>query len=85
MTLLTPSVDAEEVRPYDVESIRNDFPILDRTVRDGKKLIYLDSGATSQKPSVVLEAEQDFYENHNAESNKNIENIEKRKVNFKYK
>ncbi|HVX47132.1 MAG TPA: cysteine desulfurase [Mycobacteriales bacterium] len=66
MTLLTPSVDAEEVRPYDVEAIRNDFPILGRTVRDGKKLIYLDSGATSQKPSVVLEAEQDFYENHNA-------------------
>lgn len=66
MTLVTPSVDAEEVRPYDVEAIRNDFPILNRTVRDGKKLIYLDSGATSQKPSVVLEAEQDFYENHNA-------------------
>ena len=36
--------------PLDVEAIRADFPILSRTVRDGKPLVYLDSGATSQKP-----------------------------------
>ena len=52
--------------PLDVEAIRADFPILSRTVRDGKKLVYLDSGATSQKPRSVLDAERDFYENHNA-------------------
>ena len=52
--------------PLDVEAIRADFPILSRTVRDGKKLVYLDSGATSQKPRAVLDAERDFYENHNA-------------------
>ena len=52
--------------PLDVEAIRADFPILTRTVRDGKKLVYLDSGATSQKPRAVLDAERDFYENHNA-------------------
>ncbi len=46
--------------------IRQDFPILGRTVRDGKKLIYLDSGATSQKPQVVIDAEASFYEFHNA-------------------
>ncbi len=46
--------------------IRRDFPILGRTVRDGKKLIYLDSGATSQKPQVVIDAEASFYEFHNA-------------------
>ena len=34
--------------PLDVEAIRADFPILSRTVRDGKPLVYLDSGATSQ-------------------------------------
>lgn len=50
----------------DVDRIRKDFPILSRTVRDGKPLIYLDSGATSQKPAVVLDAERDFYEQHNA-------------------
>ena len=50
----------------DVEAIRKDFPILSRTVRNGKRLVYLDSGATSQKPYAVLDAERDFYENHNA-------------------
>jgi len=52
--------------PLDVEAIRADFPILSRTVRDGRALVYLDSGATSQKPRAVLDAERDFYENHNA-------------------
>jgi cysteine desulfurase/selenocysteine lyase len=50
----------------DVERIRKDFPIFSRTIRDGKKLIYLDSGATSQKPQVVIDAEIDFYRLHNA-------------------
>ena len=52
--------------PYDVEAVRNDFPILSRTVRNGKPLVYLDSGATSQHPTVVLDAERDYYERHNA-------------------
>ena len=47
--------------PLDVASIRKDFPIFERTIRDGKKLVYLDSGATSQKPSAVIEAEGNFY------------------------
>jgi cysteine desulfurase / selenocysteine lyase len=46
--------------------IRADFPILSRTVRDGKPLVYLDSGATSHKPTVVLDAEREFYERHNS-------------------
>src|SRR5688500_8419083 len=55
--------------PYallDTDAIRADFPILSRTVRDGKPLVYLDSGATSQKPRQVLDAERDYYEKHNA-------------------
>ncbi len=52
--------------PLDVDLICKDFPILSRTVRDGRRLVYLDSGATSQKPRRVLDAERDFYENHNA-------------------
>jgi len=52
--------------PLDVATIRQDFPIFGRTVRDGKKLIYLDSGATSQKPEAVIQAECDFYRFHNA-------------------
>ena len=50
----------------DTVRIRKEFPIFERTVRDGKKLIYLDSGATSQKPISVIDAEMDFYRFHNA-------------------
>jgi cysteine desulfurase/selenocysteine lyase len=50
----------------DVDAIRRDFPIFLRTIRDRKKLIYLDSGATSQKPQSVIDAEVDFYRFHNA-------------------
>ena len=50
----------------DVETLRADFPILGRTVRDGKPLVYLDSGATSQRPLPVLDAERDFLLHHNA-------------------
>ena len=44
----------------DVARLRADFPILGRTVREGKPLVYLDSGATSQRPLQVLDAERDF-------------------------
>ena len=50
----------------DTEAIRQDFPILSRTVRDGQPLIYLDSGATAQRPLQVLDAERDFLTKHNA-------------------
>lgn len=50
----------------DITAIRKDFPILSRTVRDGKPLIYLDSGATAQRPYQVLDAERDFLTLHNA-------------------
>jgi cysteine desulfurase / selenocysteine lyase len=55
----------EESIPFDVEHIRADFPILDRTV-DGRPLVYLDSANTSQKPRCVVEAIEDHYLNHNA-------------------
>ncbi len=50
----------------DVAAIRADFPILKREVRGGKRLVYLDSAATSQKPYAVLDAERAFYETSNA-------------------
>ena len=46
---------------FDAHAIAKDFPILGRTIRDGKRLVYLDSGATSQKPHVVIDAESNFY------------------------
>jgi cysteine desulfurase/selenocysteine lyase len=50
----------------DVERIRADFPILTRTVRDGRPLVYLDSANTSQKPRQVIDAIEDYYAHHNA-------------------
>jgi len=50
----------------EIAAIRADFPVLTRTVRGGVPLVYLDSGATSQKPGCVLDAEEDFNRNYNA-------------------
>jgi cysteine desulfurase/selenocysteine lyase len=54
------------VEGVDVQKLRADFPILARTVREGRPLVYLDSGATSQRPRQVLDAERAFLEQHNA-------------------
>ena len=51
---------------FDPRVVRQDFPIFERTIREGKRLVYLDSGATSQKPNSVIEAESNFYRMHNA-------------------
>ena len=48
------------------ENIRNDFPILNRTVRDGKPLIYLDNASTTQKPNQVIDSISNYYQNYNA-------------------
>ena len=49
-----------ELDSTDLERVRADFPILSRVMRGGKQLAYLDSGATSQKPWQVLDAERQF-------------------------
>jgi cysteine desulfurase / selenocysteine lyase len=54
------------VSGIDVGRIRKDFPILTRTVRDGRPLVYLDSANTSQKPLQVIDAIEEFYSRHNA-------------------
>ena len=48
------------------ENLRHDFPVLERIVRDGKKLVYLDNAATTQKPNQVIDAISDYYKNHNS-------------------
>ncbi len=50
----------------ELTAVRADFPLLARTLRDGRRLVYLDSGATAQKPQVVIDAELDFYTRTNA-------------------
>jgi len=56
---------------YDVTSIRSDFPILSREVY-GKPLVYLDNGATTQKPLCVLDAMQHEYLNANANVHRGV-------------
>ncbi|GAA2628914.1 cysteine desulfurase [Streptomyces axinellae] len=56
----------------DTEAIRKDFPILDRLVHDGQKVVYLDNAATSQKPTQVLDALADYYERHNANVHRGV-------------
>ena len=56
---------------FDVEKVRRDFPILARDVR-GKKLVYLDNAATSQKPRVVIDALSHYYEQENANIHRGV-------------
>ncbi|MEM3198907.1 MAG: cysteine desulfurase [Thermoplasmata archaeon] len=55
----------------DVKKIREDFPILKRNIR-GKRAVYLDSTATSQKPKIVIDAIVNYYENYNANVHRGI-------------
>src|SRR6478609_7500942 len=67
MTDLVPATGTAAAFPAGESArIRADFPILSRTVRDDRALVYLDSGATSHKPVQVLDAERAFYEQHNS-------------------
>jgi cysteine desulfurase / selenocysteine lyase len=68
MTVQPPRTEGAStlITPLDVAAIRADFPILGRTIRDGRRLVYLDSGATSQRPRQVLDAERSFLETSNA-------------------
>jgi cysteine desulfurase/selenocysteine lyase len=54
------------ISPLDITSIKRDFPIFNEEMRGGKRLVFLDSGATSQKPYAVLDAEREFYSKNNA-------------------
>jgi cysteine desulfurase/selenocysteine lyase len=59
---------------YDVEEIQRDFPILDRRI-DGKRLVYLDNAATSQKPRQVVQALTDYYQHHNANIHRGVHRL----------
>ncbi len=67
-----------EVAPLDPYAVRADFPILSRTTRTGKPLVYLDSAATSQKPRVVIDAMDTWYREYNANVHRGIYEISER-------
>jgi len=58
-----------------IEHLRREFPVLDREVRPGVPLVYLDSAATSQKPKAVIQAMSDFYTYQNANVHRGIHRL----------
>jgi cysteine desulfurase / selenocysteine lyase len=66
-----PATSTRQSLPLDIERIRRDFPILARDVR-GKKLVYLDNAATSQKPRGVIETVVKYYEQQNANIHRGV-------------
>lgn len=71
MTTAAKLPPVERGTSLDVEKIRRDFPILARDVR-GKKLVYLDNAATSQKPRAVIERLVKYYEQENANIHRGV-------------
>lgn len=61
--------------PYDVESVRADFPILQQEHHPGVSLVYLDNAATSQKPVQVIDALDDYYRRYNANVHRGIHRL----------
>ncbi len=63
-----------DTRALDAQAVRRDFPILQQET-NGKRLVYLDSGATSQKPSAVIEALDEYYRTYNANVHRGVYRI----------
>jgi cysteine desulfurase/selenocysteine lyase len=57
---------------FDVKQVRRDFPILQREIRPGVKLVYLDSTATAQKPEAVIQAMENYYRQTNANIHRGV-------------
>ena len=62
-------------RTFDIDAVRRDFPILARPLPNGATLAYLDNGATSQKPQVVIEKLREVYESYNANVHRGIHQL----------
>jgi cysteine desulfurase/selenocysteine lyase len=69
---------SQAVESLDVARVRADFPILSRTVRGGKPLVYLDNAATTQKPQPVLDALLHYYSNENANVHRGVHELSER-------
>ena len=62
----------ERKTAYDVQRIRRDFPILHRTIRGGKKLVYIDNAATTQKPQSVIDRIVRYYSEENSNVHRGV-------------
>lgn len=65
---------------FDVAALRRDFPVLDQEVH-GRRLVYLDNGATTQKPRAVIDAVSRYYEHDNANVHRGVHTLSERATN----
>ena len=72
MNAIQPAASGRNI--YDVETVRADFPALHQEVH-GHPLVYLDNGATTQKPSAVIEALRHYYECDNANVHRGVHTL----------
>lgn len=70
----TLEVTLKKINMFDINKIRKDFPILSRTV-NGKPLVYFDSGATAQKPQVVIDAISHYYSYQNSNIHRGVHTL----------
>ncbi len=67
----------QALAPLDVLAVRRDFPILEQEI-DGRPLVYLDNGATTQKPGAVIDAVAEFYRRDNANVHRGVHRLSQR-------
>ena len=67
-------------KTFDVAALRRDFPVLDQEVH-GRRLVYLDNGATTQKPRAVIDAVSRYYEHDNANVHRGVHTLSERATN----
>ena len=65
---------ADRTREFDVNAVRRQFPVLSRIVR-GKPLVYLDNGASAQRPNAVIEAVDDYERHHHANIHRGVHTL----------
>lgn len=71
------SPNSTAARTFDVEALRRDFPVLDQDVH-GHRLVYLDNGATTQKPRAVIDAVSRYYERDNSNVHRGVHALSER-------
>ncbi len=62
----------DQVTHFDIDAVRADFPILGKALSKGRRLTFLDSAASAQKPLVVIEKEREVYENYYANAYRGV-------------
>ncbi|HSF48840.1 MAG TPA: aminotransferase class V-fold PLP-dependent enzyme, partial [Burkholderiales bacterium] len=70
-------LQARQGADFEVERWRRDFPVLGSRVY-GKPLVYLDNGATTQKPNAVIEAEREYYREYNSNVHRGVHALSQR-------